>query len=264
MMWNNKESQISDYHDGRYHIENSTRMNNLLGRIVLIEVDGVKRIKNAVRALRSKRLVSKVGRPQYVIGDKELIVQDEIIIESRSGSYDEDAPYIKVSMGTACLFVKRHPEPKRSSPKNVDVNHLTVSCQSVQQPWISQRTTKMANSTLVATVVADGFALPSVILWPSKSLPDEMKPLLSQTLDIWPNGSDWMGGNQFKKCAHTTLLQGIIDRRKRMSLENSHCLLLIDSHTSRADPTIWREFQKEKIYVVTLIPHGTHISQPFE
>ncbi|KAH7815491.1 putative DDE superfamily endonuclease [Monocercomonoides exilis] len=222
---------------------------------------------------------------------------------------DEDAPYVDVSMATAYQFVKRHPELKRSSPKNVDFNRLAVSCQSVLQPWYSlldglhekneyckelifnmdesslrvptnsklsvvhpknenpgfrKEPPKMANSTLVAAVAADGFVLPSVILWPSKSLPDEMKPLLSQALDIWPNGSGWMGCNQFKKYALTTLLQGIIDRRKRMSLENSRCLLLIDSHISRVDPTIWREFQKENIDVVTFIPHSTHIAQPLD
>ncbi|KAH7820411.1 uncharacterized protein MONOS_9432 [Monocercomonoides exilis] len=76
------------------------RIDNLTERMERVVLDGVvritdiinsmefsrKRIKNAVRALRSKRLVSKVGRPQFVIGDKEQIVLNEIIIESRSGS----------------------------------------------------------------------------------------------------------------------------------------------------------------------------------
>ncbi|KAH7832352.1 uncharacterized protein MONOS_6029 [Monocercomonoides exilis] len=141
---------------------------------------------------------------------------------------------------------------------------LSVVHQKNKSPGLRKEPTKIANSSLVAAVAADGFALPSVILWPRKSLPDEMKPLLSQTLDIWPNGSGWMGCNQFKKNALTILLQGIIDRRKRMSLENSCCLLLIDSHISRADPTIWREFQKENIDVVTFIPHSTHIAQPLD
>ncbi|KAH7815757.1 uncharacterized protein MONOS_3740 [Monocercomonoides exilis] len=222
---------------------------------------------------------------------------------------DEDAKFINISMETACQFVKRHPELKRSSPKNVDVNRLAVSCQSVLQPWYSlldglhekneyckklifnmdeslmrvpatsklnmvhpknenpgffKELPEMTNSSLVAAVAADEFALPFAIQWPSKSLPDEMKTLLSETLDIWPNGSGWMGCNQFKKNALTTLLQGIIDRRKRMSLENSRCLFLIDSSISRADPTIWRELQKENIDVVTFIPHSTHIAQPLD
>ncbi|KAH7816565.1 uncharacterized protein MONOS_13711 [Monocercomonoides exilis] len=129
-----------------------------------------------------------------------------------------------------------------------------------ENPGFRKEPPKLANSTPVAAVAVDGFALPSVILSPSKSLPDEMKQLLLQTLDIWPNGSAWMGCNQFKKNALTTLLQAIIYRRKCMSLENSRCLLLIDSHISRADPTIWKEFQKEKINFVNFIPHSTHIA----
>ncbi|KAH7819523.1 uncharacterized protein MONOS_7593 [Monocercomonoides exilis] len=49
-----------------------------------------------------------------------------------------------------------------------------------------------------------------------------------------------------------------------MSLENSRCLLLIYSHISRAGPTIWREFQKENIDIVTFISHSTHIAQPLD
>ncbi|KAH7815784.1 uncharacterized protein MONOS_16603 [Monocercomonoides exilis] len=103
------------------------RIDNRLERMARIVVDGVvritdainsmefsrKRIKNAVRALRSKRLM------ENVINDTD----------------DEDAPCIYVSMSTAFQFMKRHPELKRSSPKNVDVYRLALSCQSVLQPW---------------------------------------------------------------------------------------------------------------------------------
>ncbi|KAH7832748.1 uncharacterized protein MONOS_12811 [Monocercomonoides exilis] len=49
-----------------------------------------------------------------------------------------------------------------------------------------------------------------------------------------------------------------------MSLDKSHFLLQIDPHISRADPTIWREFKKENVDVVTFIPHCTHICQPLD
>ncbi|KAH7832336.1 uncharacterized protein MONOS_9926 [Monocercomonoides exilis] len=181
---------------------------NQLERMARIVVDGViritdainsmefsyKRIKNAVRELRSKRLIWKL-----------------FAYTESSRTDDEEAPYVNVSMATAYQFVKRHPELKRSSPKNVDVNRLAVSCQSVLQPWYSsldglhekieyckelifnmdesslrvpsnsklsvvhpknenpvfRKPQKMANSTLVAAVAADGFALLSAILWPS-------------------------------------------------------------------------------------------------
>ncbi|KAH7818655.1 uncharacterized protein MONOS_2352 [Monocercomonoides exilis] len=61
---------------------------------------------------------------------------------------------------------------------------LSVVHPENENPVFRKEPPKTTNTTLVAAVAADGFALPSVILWPSKSLPDEIKPLLSQTLDI--------------------------------------------------------------------------------
>ncbi|KAH7823721.1 uncharacterized protein MONOS_8949 [Monocercomonoides exilis] len=49
-----------------------------------------------------------------------------------------------------------------------------------------------------------------------------------------------------------------------MSLENEHILLLLDSHASRADPSIWREFQKQQVDVLTFVPHSTHLCQPLD
>ncbi|KAH7822981.1 putative DDE superfamily endonuclease [Monocercomonoides exilis] len=123
---------------------------------------------------------------------------------------------------------------------------------------------RMINSTFVAAVAADGYAFPSVILWPSVNLPEELKSLLSPTLEIWANGSGWMDNECFKRYALTVLLPFVIERRKRMSLENEHILLLLDSHVSRADPSIWREFQKQQVYVLTFVPHSTHLCQPLD
>ncbi|KAH7819396.1 putative DDE superfamily endonuclease [Monocercomonoides exilis] len=122
----------------------------------------------------------------------------------------------------------------------------------------------MANSTLIAAVAADGQSLPSVIQWPSLKLPDDLKPLQSSNLEIWPNRCGWMESSTFRKYVLTILLPSIKERRQRMSLDESHCLLLIDFHVSHADPTIWREFKKENVDVVTFVPHSTHITQPLD
>ncbi|KAH7822976.1 putative DDE superfamily endonuclease [Monocercomonoides exilis] len=312
-----------------------------LERMAHIVVDGVVRmtdainskefsrtsIKNAVRALRKGRLVGKVGRPAAVVGEKEQRVMDIIHIEAKSGTCltlkktrelienvindndNEDAPFTEVSMSATYGFVKRHPELKTGTPKNLDINRLAVSCRSVFKPWcktfdeihekfhynpasiinIDESSTRvptdskqlvvhttdtkagftkepprMINSTFVAAVAADGYAFPSVILWPSAKLPEELKSLLSPTLEIWANGSGWMDNECFKRYALTVLLPSIIERRMRMSLENEHILLLLDSHASRADPSIWREFQKQQVDVLTFVPHSTHLCKPLD
>ncbi|KAH7826106.1 uncharacterized protein MONOS_15436 [Monocercomonoides exilis] len=73
-----------------------------------------------------------------------------------------------------------------------------------------------------------------------------------------------MESSTFRKHAFPIHLPSIKERRQLMSLDESHCLLLIDYHISRADPTIWREFKKENVDVVTFVPHSSHIGQPLD
>ncbi|KAH7825147.1 uncharacterized protein MONOS_1478 [Monocercomonoides exilis] len=182
-------------------------------------------IKNAVRELRVKREVGKPGRLQVISKEKEETVLDVIKIDSicvsmenvLNDSKDENQPYIKRVPSTA----------------NIEVIH--PSGQSAVYCKEAQRTN---NATLVAAVVVDGYSLPCIILWPSVKQPDELKPLLSPTLDIWPNKSGWMDKQNFKKYAETVLLPSTVENRKRMLLETEKCLLFIDSHPSHGDPSI--------------------------
>ncbi|KAH7831196.1 uncharacterized protein MONOS_15564 [Monocercomonoides exilis] len=285
------------------------------------------RIKRAVKAVRQGRLVSKIGRPTVVIGEKEHTVMYETTIESLSGASltikkmrelienvvsdlkPENKPDVEVSASVSYDFFKRHPELKTSMPKIVDAIRLAVSFLQVQKPrseiidglhqkcydnkvlifnvdktslrvpdssnrnvvhpantkpGFAKSAVRMANSTLIAEVAADGQSLPPFVLLPSLKLPNDLKPLQSLNLEIWPNKCGWIESSTFRNDALTILLTSIKERRQRMSLDESQCLLLIDSHISRADPTIWREFKKENVDVVTFVHHSTHISQPLD
>ncbi|KAH7818686.1 uncharacterized protein MONOS_2126 [Monocercomonoides exilis] len=229
-------------------------------------------IKNAVRPLRKRRLVGKIGRPAAVI---ENVIND---------NDDEDAPFSEVSMSATYGFVKRHPELMTGTPKNLDINRLdfhynpaliiNIDESSTSVPTDSKRLVvhtadtkagfskeppRMINSTFVAAVAADGYAFPSVILWPSAKLPEELKSLLSPALEIWANGSGWMDNECFERYALSILPTSIIERRKRMSLENKHILILLDSQASLANASIRREFQKQQVDVLTFVPYSTHI-----
>ncbi|KAH7820258.1 putative DDE superfamily endonuclease [Monocercomonoides exilis] len=122
----------------------------------------------------------------------------------------------------------------------------------------------MPNSTLVVAVAADGYSLPSLVLWPSKKLPQEMKVLLSPQLHIWADNDGWMTDALFARYAEEILLPGIVERRKLLDMNEDRCLLLLDSHPSRAQPDLWQKFADESIDVVTFIPHSTHLTQPLD
>ncbi|KAH7832660.1 uncharacterized protein MONOS_3983 [Monocercomonoides exilis] len=160
--------------------------------------------KNAIRALRKGRLVGKIGRPEAEVGEKEQRVLNIIHIEAKSGTCltlkktrelienvindndDEDAPFTEVLMSATYGFVKRHPELTSVTQKNLDINRLAVSCKNSKKLAVHAADTKagfskepprMINSSFVAVVAADGYAFPSIILWPSVNLPEELKSL---------------------------------------------------------------------------------------
>ncbi|KAH7830306.1 uncharacterized protein MONOS_6380 [Monocercomonoides exilis] len=208
---------------------------------------------------------------------------ENIINDSEEEGEKEEKKKKTVTLKTVYAFIKRHPELKSSLPKQVDINRLAASCQKVLKPWYTElqashdenkypeelifnidesslriptssrgvvvhpadeqagfkkTAERMPNATLVAGIAADGFSLPSVVLWPSANLPKELTTLLTPSLDIWPNTNGWMDKTSFKKYALT--------------------------HSSRDDPTTWRQFKEDEIDVVTFVPHTTHISQPLD
>ncbi|KAH7816515.1 uncharacterized protein MONOS_10986 [Monocercomonoides exilis] len=231
-------------------------------------------IRNAVRALRTKREVGKPGRPQVLNREKQETVLDVIKIVIICGSSltmkktrelrenvfndtkEENESHIKVLNTAASDFLKRHPELRKSKPKSFDINRQAMSCESVMKPWYQMVTgfheknhytpslifnvdesslrvpsaasievihqsnkcalyckeaQRMNNATLVAAVAAEDYSLPCIILWPSEKQQDELKPLLSPTLDIWPNKSGWMDKQNFKKFVETVLLPSIVE-----------------------------------------------------
>ncbi|KAH7818329.1 uncharacterized protein MONOS_5896 [Monocercomonoides exilis] len=133
-----------------------------------------------------------------------------------------------------------------------------------EQAGFKKTAEQMPNATLVAGIAADGFSLPSVVLWPSANLPKELTTLLTPSLDIWPNTNGWMDKTSFKKYALTVLLSAIICRRKQILKEFYHCLFLLYSLSSRADSNVWRRFKEAVIDVVSVVPHSIHTSQSLD
>ncbi|KAH7820296.1 uncharacterized protein MONOS_6270 [Monocercomonoides exilis] len=67
----------------------------------------------------------------------------------------------------------------------------------------------MTNATLLVAAAADGSSLKSVVLWPCRKLPDELRLVLSSQLDVWGENEGWMTEALFLKYAEEVLLPGI-------------------------------------------------------
>ncbi|KAH7820048.1 uncharacterized protein MONOS_7577 [Monocercomonoides exilis] len=79
-----------------------------------------------------------------------------------------------------------------SSTRVPTTSYGLVICKTDTKAGFTKEPPRMINSTFVADVAADGYAFPFVILWPSLKLPEELKSLLSPTLEIWANESSWI------------------------------------------------------------------------
>ncbi|KAH7831050.1 uncharacterized protein MONOS_16262 [Monocercomonoides exilis] len=75
-----------------------------------IVVDGVVHVTDAINTKEFSRTGIK-NAIENVINDND----------------DEDAPFTEVSMSATYGFVKRHPELKTGTLKNLDINRLAVS-----------------------------------------------------------------------------------------------------------------------------------------
>ncbi|KAH7816035.1 uncharacterized protein MONOS_2543 [Monocercomonoides exilis] len=89
-------------------------------------------------------------------------------------------------------------EKDRLFEDNESSLHIPTSSRGVvvhpadEQAGFKKTAERMPNATLVAGIAADGFSLPSIVLWPSATLPKELTTLLTPSLDIWPNTNGWM------------------------------------------------------------------------
>jgi hypothetical protein len=122
----------------------------------------------------------------------------------------------------------------------------------------------MKNTTLLACVSADGVQVPSLLLWPQKSLPAEILPLQSPNLIIHPQDSGYIDKSLFDWYVRHTLVPFIQKRRELLQCPFSPVLLLLDSHSTRHDATLWRELRSINILVLTFPSHTTSVLQPLD
>jgi hypothetical protein len=112
------------------------------------------------------------------------------------------------------------------------------------------------------TIAGDGTALSSHILWPSITLPAEFNTL-PLSIKVHPNSSGWMTAASFQSCMET-LADEIDRKRRRCKLTGSRALLIVDGHSSRRNPALWKIFDSHRIDLLLLPPHTSHLLQPLD
>ncbi|KAH7825189.1 uncharacterized protein MONOS_1999 [Monocercomonoides exilis] len=217
-----------------------------------------------------KKEISKSAAYSFLRNQPELKLQKPKILDSKrlaASCQDVLKPWYEMLDDLHSKFIYR-----RELIFNVDETSLRLSdnCQKLVATSSESPSayclapSRVRNATLVAAVASDGFSLPTIVLWPSSNVPEELTPLLSPSLDVWCNTNGWMNFSLFERYSLRVLLPEILERKKRMKLTEERCSLFVDSHISRANPIIWRKFMESNVDVITFVPHTTHISQPLD
>ena len=122
----------------------------------------------------------------------------------------------------------------------------------------------LPNATLVLTICQDNTHIESQLLWPTKHVPKELKPLRGYDIHIYRTGSGWQTRFSFERMMLKRILPKLIRRRKKLGLKSTPILLLLDGHSSRLCPPVLHFARVNNIIILTFPAHTSHITQPLD
>ena len=123
---------------------------------------------------------------------------------------------------------------------------------------------RMANVTVLLTIPAVGTRLPTVLLWPAKTIPKELNELRAYDILVLPSEIGWQTIASFQFIMKTIIIPAIINKRRFLNCETEMALLVLDSHSSRLTSEVWRECAAQNIIAVTIPSHTSHFLQPLD
>ncbi|KAA6378942.1 MAG: hypothetical protein EZS28_025531 [Streblomastix strix] len=125
---------------------------------------------------------------------------------------------------------------------------------------------RMPNATILPCVSSIGAHLTTFLIWPSMSIPPELKDLLAYNIQIICEGVGWVTKKMLVETILPVWEKEIIELRQKLQLPaDSRALILLDSHGSQNDIPNWNLIGKRSfIDVVTFVSHSTAKCQPLD
>lgn len=169
------------------------------------------------------------------------------------------------------LFLRHHYHP--SVIGNFDETMLQESSKKLRVivsrdslPPLEGKATGVPHITLGVNIFADGSHLPTILIFPSKTLPSEINlATMDDYLDSSIAGQDsgWMTAKLLEEYCKETIIP---EYKKRLSPlgPNARGLFILDGHSSRANPDLLETFSAANVDVVTFVSHTSHVCQPLD
>jgi hypothetical protein len=158
-------------------------------------------------------------------------------------------PGLCFNMDETALFINKLVEGKA-------VTHIDCSV----LPF-STTPERMPTATVLFSVCADFTHLPTIVLWPTKYLPPELSVEFDNIVFI-PNGSGWETKDSFYHVMTTILIPAMKSKREELGDPSRFILVILDSHSSRCSSMLLIACSVERIILLTIPPHSSHIVQP--
>ena len=123
---------------------------------------------------------------------------------------------------------------------------------------------RMANATLLLTICLDGTYLTPHLLWPTKRIPPELTIMRGRPILLHANGSGWQTKYSFEKIMLGDILPTAMKKRKDSGLGTKKILFVLDSHVSRMSIKLLKYCKKNRITLLTIPAHSSHLTQPLD
>jgi hypothetical protein len=120
---------------------------------------------------------------------------------------------------------------------------------------------RMPTATVLFTICADSTHLPTIVIWPRKTLPPELKSDTDNIVFL-PSSSGWQTKDSLFFEMSTILFPAMEAKREKLGNPLQVILLILDSHSSRCHSPLLTLSRTKKILLLTIPPHSSHILQP--
>jgi len=121
--------------------------------------------------------------------------------------------------------------------------------------------------TFVVTIFANGTRTQTLIIYPTKTLPQEItleQVAWDPDFSMTGNPAGWIDKATFSKYCRTIVIPAFQRQRECIGNPTARGLFLVDGHSSRWNADLMVEFSAAGIDVVTLVSHTSHVSQPLD
>jgi hypothetical protein len=120
--------------------------------------------------------------------------------------------------------------------------------------------------TLGVTIFADGSHAKTLVIYPNVYLPAEVdESSLAQEKNLLYAGQEkgWINSQIFEEYCRKVIINEFASRAEHFP-PNQRGLLLLDGHSSRANPDLLELLKSKGVDVLTFVSHSSHVLQPLD